>query len=167
MSDIQAPASADSAGDQGPAVRFPPPLVFVAGYLLGVALMRVWPWPLPAAHSLAMRLFGVSFVIAGVSLALVGVVTFKRARVAVYPNRAASALVTHGLYRYTRNPMYLGMTIAYVGGTLLTAMTWALVLLPLVLLVLYQTVMRKEERHLHERFPQAYAEYRASVRRWL
>lgn len=106
-------------------------------------------------------------VVHGLGLMAIGIITFHRAKVAVYPNQPARALVTHGIYAHTRNPMYVGLTIAYVGGVLATESMWALLLLPIALMTLYQLVIRREEHHLRERFPQEYAEYCAEVRRWL
>ncbi len=160
-------ASTAASQDLGPAVRFPPPILFVGGYALGVLVSRWWPLPAPWGDGVPIRLAGMLLFGVGVALALIGIVTFRRAKVSVYPNRPARLLVTQGIYRFTRNPMYLGMTTAYLGGVLVTGMTWALVLLPVVLLVLYLTVVRREERHLMERFPKAYANYCHQVRRWI
>jgi protein-S-isoprenylcysteine O-methyltransferase Ste14 len=85
----------------------------------------------------------------------------------VYPNQPARALVTHGVYAHSRNPMYVGLTIAYLGGVLATGSVWALLLLPVALFALLRLVIRREERHLSERFPTEYAAYCAEVRRWL
>ncbi len=163
-------ASAEPASDKpdlGPAVPFPPPLLFVGGFALGVVASRVWPLAFPWSNGRASLIGGLMLVAIGVALAITGVITFRRARVAVYPNRPARNLVTHGIYRYTRNPMYVGMTAAYLGGVVLTGVAWALVMLPLVLIVLYAAVIQREERHLCERFPDEYLAYSAQVRRWL
>ena len=104
---------------------------------------------------------------AGVALMLTGIITFRRARTAVYPNRPAKRLVTHGVYAHTRNPMYVGMSMLYLGGVAATAMLWPLVVFPLVLVVLVTQVVRREERHLRERFPEEYGEYTSRVRRWM
>jgi protein-S-isoprenylcysteine O-methyltransferase Ste14 len=94
-------------------------------------------------------------------------ITFKRARTAIIPNRSASAIVTTGPYRFTRNPMYAGLTLAYVGGALLIGTAWTLLLLPVVIAVLYRRVIRREEAYLDAAFPDVYAAYRGRVRRWL
>lgn len=153
--------------DLGPAVPFPPPLLFVGGFALGVVASRVWPLAFPWSMSGASVAVGLLLVAIGVALAITGVFTFRRAKVAVYPNRPARNLVTHGIYQYTRNPMYVGMTTAYLGGVVMTGIVWGLVMLPLVLLALYAVVIRREERHLTERFPDEFREYSKQVRRWL
>jgi len=153
--------------DRGPAVSFPPPLLFVSGFAIGVVISRFWPIPAPWPTGVARIVVGLLMFGVGVTLALVGVITFRSANVAVYPNRPARQLVTHGIYQYTRNPMYVGMTVAYLGGVIVTGMVWALFTLPIVLIVLYLLVIRREERHLVERFPSQFAEYCGKVRRWI
>jgi protein-S-isoprenylcysteine O-methyltransferase Ste14 len=153
--------------NHGPGVRFPPPLLFVAGLGLGAWLDRARPWPLPAMSSRAALVAGALMLACWLGLMLWAMLTFVRARTAIIPNRPATALVTGGPFRYTRNPMYLSLTLFYLGVTLLLGTVWPLLLLPVVLLVLHAAVIRREERHLDEAFGPAYAEYRARVRRWL
>jgi protein-S-isoprenylcysteine O-methyltransferase Ste14 len=153
--------------DRGPAVPFPPPLLFVGGLAIGVLLDLVLPLPavIPDARWIAM--IGFALVATGLACMITGILTFRSFRTAVYPNRPAKLVVDSGIYAYTRNPMYLGLTIAYVGGVFLTGMLWVLLLLPFVLTLLISQVIRREERHLSERFPEAYAAYCERVRRWL
>lgn len=152
----------------GPAVKFPPPLVFLPGFAAGLLVRRAVPVPLvpeslaPARVVLAWSVFIVSAGIVAWALA-----TFWLARTPVYPHHDASALVRRGPYRWSRNPMYVALTGMYVGGALWVDSPWPLVFLPLVLWCLWLTVIRREERHLKAVFPEKYAEYRRSVRRWL
>jgi len=149
-------------------VRFPPPLLFVAGYGVGLLLHRAIPLPVAGTAGIARwRTVGWVLLAGGLLLALSATVTFRRARTSIIPNRPASTLVTTGPYRFTRNPMYLSLTLLYVAGALLANTLWPLPLLPLVLVVLYVAVVRREERYLAEEFGEAYAGYRARVRRWL
>jgi protein-S-isoprenylcysteine O-methyltransferase Ste14 len=93
--------------------------------------------------------------------------TFRRARTAILPTRPASQLVDGGPYRFTRNPMYTGLTTAYVGAAALLDSVWPLLLLPLVLAALVRLVVRREEAYLRGAFGAEYAAYQARVRRWL
>ncbi len=93
--------------------------------------------------------------------------TFARAKTAIIPMRPASTLVEKGPYRFTRNPMYTGMTVAYLGGVLILNSFWALVLLPAVLALLYVFVVKCEERYLVEEFGDDYEAYRRRVKRWI
>lgn len=152
--------------DLGPAVRFPPPILFVAGLALGALLDWLVPvWRVPDRPLIAVA--GGVLVIGGLALVYAGIMTFRRFRTAVYPNRPAKLVVDSGPFAYTRNPMYVGMTVCYVGMVLLLRSVWALPLLPVVLALLVHFVIRREERHLTQKFPDAYAAYCARVPRWL
>jgi protein-S-isoprenylcysteine O-methyltransferase Ste14 len=149
-------------------VRFPPPFLFVIGFLVGWVLDRYWrALPLSRFGSSALHPFGWSALTLGVILIVWGMVTFRRAKTAIHPHHSASQLVTHGPYRFTRNPMYTGLTIAYLGGSALLDSLWPIIVLPLVLLVLFKTVISREEMYLTDAFGAEYTNYLASVRRWL
>ena len=94
-------------------------------------------------------------------------VRFVRNRTPVNPTRPATRLVTDGPYRFTRNPMYLGMAGAYIGIAVATGVLWALALLPVVVILMDRLVIPREERHLAQTFGEEYERYRGRVRRWL
>ncbi len=149
-----------------PGVRFPPPLLFVAGFAAGALLHRYRPLGLPEA--LAGRpALAWTLVALGLGLVLWAMATFQRAHTAIIPNRPASEVVARGPYRFSRNPMYVGMSVAYAGLALWLGSLWPLLLLPVVLGVLYRTVIRREERYLTAAFGAPYAAYTRRVRRWL
>ena len=90
-----------------------------------------------------------------------------RAKTGVNPNRPTTVLLTGGPFRLSRNPMYLGMVVQYVGLALLFNSLWAIVLLPLALVVVNLTVIKREEWCLEQKFGQEYQAYKARVRRWI
>jgi protein-S-isoprenylcysteine O-methyltransferase Ste14 len=154
----------------GPGVKFPPPLVFVAGFVVGWVLERyVHPlWPsLSTGSEWRIEVFAAVLLIGGVTFSGWGMATFHRANTAIFPNRDASLLVTAGPYRFTRNPMYTGLVVAYLGVSLLWHVGWAVVLLPLPMLAIYRFVIRREERYLTAAFGDQYREYQSRVRRWI
>ncbi|MGI8402325.1 MAG: methyltransferase family protein [Gemmatimonadaceae bacterium] len=149
-------------------VRFPQPFIFVIGFFVGWALDRYWhALQLYRFAGSALRPFGWSALALGVMLIVWGMVTFRRAKTAIHPHHSASQLVTHGPYRFTRNPMYTGLTIAYLGGSALVDSAWPIIVLPIVLLILVKTVISREEMYLTDAFGAEYSGYAASVRRWL
>lgn len=152
----------------GPDVRYPPPLLFVLGIVAGWLLHRAFPLPLigPTARSTA-TLVGWLVVALGAGLSVWGLVTFRGAGTPIRPDRPASMLVRHGPFRFSRNPMYVGLCLVYLGVTLLLNSLWTVLFLPLVIATLYLTVIRHEERYLASTFGIAYDEYRRRVRRWL
>jgi len=151
-----------------PGIAFPPPLVFVVGFAVGYALQRLFPVTLvPAAGRGVWQGLGWGLVALGAALTGSAVVTFRRAGTTPNPFKPTTAFVTHGPYRFTRNPMYVGWVFVYVGAGLLARALWPLVLLPVVILLMRRRVIALEEAYLERRFKDEYRAYRARVRRWL
>jgi len=160
---VPAPAPLSNAG-----VYFPPPFIFIIGLVAGWVVDRYWhALPLASFAGPALKPSGWILLALGVILAGWGMATFRRAKTAVNPHRSASQLVTHGPYRFTRNPMYTGLTLQYLGGTTLLNSAWPIILLPIVLIVLIRRVISREEAYLNQAFSADYAAYSARVRRWL
>ena len=155
-----ADASADSAG-----VVVPPPIVYALGFGIGYALDRFKPAPVAVGG--ARILLGWVFAGAGVALAASAIVLFRRAGTSPVPIQPTTALVVRGPYRFTRNPMYVGLAALYAGVTLLINSVWPLLLLPVVLGVIRWAVIAREEAYLERKFGDAYRAYTTRVRRWL
>ncbi len=153
-----------------PGVRFPPPSLFLLGVGLAWLLeTRVTRIKLVNGEG-AVKILegaGVALLIAGLVVLFWGMLTFARAKTAILPMRPASALVNHGPYRFTRNPMYTGMGLAYIGGAIGMNWGWALILFPFVLALLYRFVISREEAYLSAAFGTDYDDYRRRVRRWI
>lgn len=164
---LQPTGMTSSSTDRGPNVPFPPPLPFVIGLGLAALLDRVAALPQVIPDNRIGGSFGLILVTIGFSCIVAGALQFRRFRTAVYPNRPASLIVDTGIYARTRNPMYVGLTIAYFGAVLLMASLWALALLYGVLAVIRKQVIRREEAHLLQRFPVEYVAYCAKVPRWI
>jgi protein-S-isoprenylcysteine O-methyltransferase Ste14 len=157
-----------SESTTGPHVAVPPPFVFVGGWLIAWLLSRLRALEIDGAGaSTVQSALGVALMAGGFALMAWGIVTFTRARTPVVPVRPARVVVTGGPFRFTRNPMYLGFTMMYVGLAALLNTAWPVILLPVVLLVLTSFVIEREEAHLKAAFPDDYDAYRACVRRWV
>jgi protein-S-isoprenylcysteine O-methyltransferase Ste14 len=148
-------------------VRFPPPFVFLLGLIAALLLNRSMRLSLVAPEPVWMFRTGIALILAGLALAAWGMTTFRRHHTAIIPYHPATLVVSTGPYAFTRNPMYLGMTILYIGGGLLLDTLWAFMLLPVVVMIIDHAVIRREERYLSSAFGAAYDAYRARVRRWL
>lgn len=146
-------------------VPFPPPLAYMGFLVLGWAAGRLAPLP-GFADGWADPVALVCSV-AGLALMFSALGLFRRAGTDPLPFRPTTALVFAGPYRFTRNPMYLGMALVYAGAALLFDLTWALLLLPIVVLVIQTQVIAREERYLDATFGEEYRAYRRRVRRWL
>lgn len=152
-------------GEDKPGVPAPPPLFFVVPFLLLWALERVAPTRLlPAPWRL---LAGGLLFAAGIALVLAGAATQRRAGTDFLPDRPSTRIVQHGVYGWTRNPMYLGFALATGGGAFLVDSAWALLAVPLGILLVDRLVVAREERYLARKFGDEYFDYRRRVRRWL
>jgi protein-S-isoprenylcysteine O-methyltransferase Ste14 len=151
-----------------PGVHFPPPILFLSGFLLGWLLDRYWhALPLSRFGGPAGEPIGLALLAIGSALVVSGMLTFRRARTSIIPSHGASRLVTNGPYRFTRNPMYTGLTLAYAGGAAVIGSLWPLLVLPVVIIALVRLVISREEAYLSSAFGAEYSAYRARVRRWL
>ncbi len=156
------------ASISNPGVRFPPPLLFVAGFLAGWALDRRWPSQVyPDAWATVGQFAGACLLGLGVGLVAWALVTFRRHRTAVFPNQPAARIVRDGPFRWTRNPMYVSMSLVYIGLALIMNALLPLFLLPVVLVLLTTLVIHREERYLESAFRDDYSAYCRDVRRWL
>ena len=158
---------ADAAPLPHAGVRFPPPIIYVAGIAGGWALNRWHPLPITAGASPVRVAAGVTGVLLWLAIFLAAAIVFRRARTTLIPNKPAAAIVTGGPYRFTRNPMYVSLVALYLGVTALMNTWWPIVFLPLVVIVVDRFVIAREERYLASAFPDAYGAYAGRVRRWL
>lgn len=150
--------------ERGP-VSFPPPFVYLGGLLAGWVAELVAETPsLPSPYGAVAAVVGVAcfLVLDGRASVL-----FAKRKTGIPPWTPATTLVTDGPYRLTRNPMYLGMALLYLGLALGFGLMWGLALFPVVLLIIDRAVIKREEAYLEAKFDGAYNDYRARVRRWL
>lgn len=158
--------STNAEAQQGARVIFiPPPLYYAAGLAGGMAINGVVALPLGGRPATAVA--GVVVAALGLALAFAGVAAVIRHRTTIVPHRPVATLLTGGAYRLSRNPMYTGLAIAYLGLALLFGSWWPLALWPLVIVAVRHLVIRREEQYLAQRFGQAYTDYQSRVRRWL
>lgn len=156
----------EKPGD-GANVRFPPPLIYVLGLALGTAAGCVLHLPGLGLAPTLRELLGAAFAVGGFLVSFAGAGLFLRRRTAIIPFKPATSLVTSGIYRWTRNPMYLGMAFAYVGLAILLNSLPALVLLPLVIAIVQKQVIAREEAYLERAFGDEYLAYKNHVRTWI
>jgi protein-S-isoprenylcysteine O-methyltransferase Ste14 len=154
-------ASEDSAR-----IFVPPPLIYLTGLLVGLALDARLKLDIPSAP-LWERLAALLLAVAGVSVVVAGLRRFRSSETAPEPWKPSSALVNGGIYRFTRNPMYLGFTLFYAALALLFRSPAAGVILIAILAIMNFIVIAREEAYLQRRFGPAYQDYKARVRRWI
>ena len=145
-----------------------PILLFPTAVLVGLALDRLLPVPVPIPQvDVVAWIVAGALILIGLALFAAGVRNFSRAETPLPTNQPSRVLVTTGIHRWTRNPIYLGFFLAYAGIGVAALSPWILILLlPLVVTIRYGVVAR-EEAYLERRFGDAYRSYKARVRRWL
>ena len=148
-----------------PGVIARPPLIFLGFLALGFVLDTIWPVAV-VANDVQYPL-GAILVVVGVALVTIAIRQFRRAGTNVETPKPAIVLVTDGLYRLSRNPIYIAVSLIHAGIAISADNAWALVGLIPVLIVLHYGVIRREERYLERKFGEEYRRYRTSVRRWL
>lgn len=154
-----------NANADRPGVLVLPPLLYFGALLLGAGLEFVRPWDL--AVPIAVRWIAGVVGLAALTFGAGARAAFARAGTNVNPLHPATTLVASGPFRFSRNPMYVAMTILYLGIALATRVAWFLVLLVPVLILMHWGVVLREERYLSGKFGAPYDEYRRRVRRYV
>ena len=148
-----------------PGINLPPPMIYVVPLLLGLVLdrrVRLPFLPRGAARGLGWPLLG-----GGVALNGWFLKTMRDAEAPIRTDKPVPKLTTKGPFRYTRNPSYLALTVIYAGIAILRNSPWAMLLLPLVVMVIQREVIGREERYLERAFGEEYLDYKTKVRRWV
>jgi protein-S-isoprenylcysteine O-methyltransferase Ste14 len=152
--------------DDTPGVRVPPPLLYIGVLGLGI-LVSAWH-PVPLLPSRLAGVVGGTLLAGGVALGPVwGVRTLLKSGTTVRPDKPAARLVTGGPFRFSRNPLYLSLTLMYAGIATIANAVWALLLLIPLTLFMSRFVIRREEEYLLRAFGEEYRRYKTHVRRWL
>jgi protein-S-isoprenylcysteine O-methyltransferase Ste14 len=148
-----------------PGLKFPPPLLPLS--LIGIGYLADIYLPLPINEGSGLWLTGLILVVASLCLASIAVFQFFRAKTHLEPWQPTRFVIQSGIFRYSRNPIYLAFCIATLGSGMMLNNWWGLAaVIPLVYL-LQQLVIRREETYLEQKFGDSYLAYKHRVRRWL
>ncbi len=155
----------DNGGKDTAGVIAPPPVIYLAFLMIGFGADALWPVAvLPQGPRYAA---GAAVIALSLALAFSAFGQFRRHKTSFKPHEPSTALITEGPYRFSRNPMYLALSLLYAGIGIAADGPWTLALLVPLLVVLHYGVILREERYLERKFADAYRRYRSSVRRWL
>ena len=146
-------------------VKIYPPVLWLI-HILAVFLLNRF-LPLPLAFPKAMGWLGYLFVLAGLGFAFGAVIQFRKAKTTVDPHGSVRAIVTSGPYRFTRNPIYLGLVCLLIGFPLIFRTYWGLILSPVFIVLMNTLVIQHEEAYLEKKFGDEYTSFKSRVRRWL
>ena len=147
--------------------KIPPPVQFAVAFLAGVGLNRLSPWR-PAGMAMpGVRWAGFALILAGCALAVAAAGRFVLRRTTLHPTGEPSRLVVNGAHAWSRNPMYVSLTVVYVGLALALGRAWPLILVVLPLASMNFVTIPFEEARLRQIFGEDYADYCRKVRRWI
>jgi protein-S-isoprenylcysteine O-methyltransferase Ste14 len=157
--------SGEQNNADNPGVIAPPPLIYAGALAAGLLVNR--RYHIPFLPRLLARALGWPLVACGLAVGFLGAREMRRAGTNVDPSKPATAVVTGGPFRFTRNPLYLSMTLIYGGISALANALPAALLLPIVLHLMRRGVIEREERYLERKFGDEYVEYKAGTPRWI
>ena len=152
---------------KGPGVYIPPPLFYVLIFIVGLILQNKIPIADALFQLRSIKVLGIIFLIIAAFFLARSLRQFFQSKNTVILIKPASSLQKTGIYGISRNPMYVGLAVVYLGITCFIGNWWNIILLPLLILIVQEYVIKREEKYLALEFGQQYEEYRSKVRRWL
>ena len=142
-----------------------PPLVALLFIVIAYFLGRFVP--LPFGAPVWLRYLGLLMTFVGFLFGIGALLEFRRARTTMDPHGSVRQVITSGIYRFTRNPIYLGFLLMVIGLPLNSGLYWGIVMVPFYVLLMNRLVIQHEEAYLAKKFGKAYTNYTSHVRRWL
>jgi protein-S-isoprenylcysteine O-methyltransferase Ste14 len=142
-----------------------PFVIYITLGLCAVLIQRLLPIPFlsqPSASLMGLIVMIISFI-----FGLPAMMNMLAAKTTPNPHRPTTTLVFSGPYRFSRNPMYIGLTLLYTGLMTYLQLTWGLILLPIVIWLISIWVIVPEEKYLEQKFGAEYLNYKTTVRRWI
>jgi protein-S-isoprenylcysteine O-methyltransferase Ste14 len=146
-------------------IRVPAPTLTIIH--ITMAILLGWLIPLPIPVPIFVQWLGLGFAALGFILGVLALVEFRRVRAAYDPKKTAKSLITSGIYRYTRNPVYLGFVFILIGLPITMGTYWGVILVWSLITFTNNMIIKHEETYLQQEFKNQYLEYSSHVRRWL
>ncbi|MBK7408095.1 MAG: isoprenylcysteine carboxylmethyltransferase family protein [Saprospirales bacterium] len=150
-----------------PGVYFPPPIIYVLVFFISIFIQKKIPLSGRFFESKAAFITGVILILTGLTIMAPALIKFFQTKNTLITVKPANSLQTSGIYSISRNPMYLGLLILYIGIGCFKGNVWSFMLVPVVILVITNFVIQNEEKYLERAFGVDYIEYRKKVRRWI
>jgi len=144
-------------------VKIAPPILLLL-HLIAAAILSI---VFKLSFGFLPAWIGYLAVVFGFGMAFSAISQFRKANTTVDPHGSVSAVVTDGPYRYSRNPIYVGLVSLLIGLPLALGSLWGFVLSPLFVVLMNQLVIQHEEAYLEKKFGEAYTSFKSRVRRWL
>jgi protein-S-isoprenylcysteine O-methyltransferase Ste14 len=149
-----------------PGVYIPPPLFYVLIFLVAIFVQGKFPIDDSFFHTQIAKIAGIVFLAGSLFFIVSSLRKFFQSKNTLVLIKPASSLQTNGVYGISRNPMYIGLGILYIGITCLAGNWWNIIFLPFLFLIIREYIVKKEEKYLERAFGEAYLNYKRKVRRW-
>jgi protein-S-isoprenylcysteine O-methyltransferase Ste14 len=148
--------------------RIPVPWVYTIGYLVGIGIQFLTPVSINSADLITVvRILGILLAAPGVVLMAWPQTIFRKHQTTTVPTETSTTFVTWGPYRFSRNPMYLGLFLFFAGLSIVFVLVWSIISLFVVVYYVNSKVIPLEEKQLRRNFGKAYEQYCNKVRRWI
>lgn len=142
-----------------------PPVIY--GGLAVLAILLGMIWPLPVWTSGIVTTVGIAAFFAGLAIDISTLLLFVKRKANFLPHKGASELITTGLFRFSRNPIYVGNTLTLMGAGLALHSTWLLIAAALSAALVHRLAVLPEEAHLAAKFGAAWEAYALRTPRWI
>ena len=146
-------------------VKIAPPILTLI--FIFIAYVAKWTIPISFVVPSILRNIGFGLIVVGFLLGIAAFLEFRKARTTVDPHGSVSNIVTSGIYRFTRNPIYMGFLLMLIGIPLNSGTYWGIILVPVFIYFMNSLVIEREEAYLEKKFGDVYTSYKSRVRRWL
>ena len=150
-----------------PGVYIPPPIIYILTFLTAVFIQKKVPINNMFFNQRLTKYIGLGFLIIASFFVVRSLRQFFISKNSLVTIKPALSLQTNGIYSITRNPMYVGLAIVYLGISCFIGNWWNIIFFPLLILIVQEYIIKREEKYLVRRFGQEYIDYKTKVRRWL
>ena len=153
--------------EDNPGIYIPPPVIFAVIFIVAFFIQKIIPIDDSLFQKDATKTVGILFFLIALYLLVKGVWKFIETGNTLITIQPASSLQSSGIYKFTRNPMYFGLIGLYLALTCSIGNWWHIIFLPILILIIQEYVIKREEKYLARKFGQQYLDYKKKVRRWM
>lgn len=153
--------------EDSPGVYIPPPLIYVLVFLGAIFIQKRISIDNSIFHLQITKIAGVLFLVISLLFLITSLRQFYISKNTLVLIKPASSLQFDGIYSITRNPMYVGLALVYLGTSCFVGNWWNIILFPFLLLIVQAYIIKSEEKYLLRKFGKEYVVYKTKVRRWL
>jgi protein-S-isoprenylcysteine O-methyltransferase Ste14 len=150
-----------------PGIAMPPPLIYIITFFVSIFLQKLFPLNNAIFYKMAPEITACLLIACSLIFIVSALWLFFKTKNTIVLIKPANTLQISGIYYVSRNPMYLGLLFLYSGLGIFTGNWWTLILIPVLLIVITQFIIKPEEHYLSRKFGESYSSYKLTVRRWL